>query len=207
MPLAPGRATKGSPKTLQSLVDAKTSPSEGQRPAGPVHCGSLERAQSRADIRAGVWHTLVAMETGTVIFEVKPGPYSPLTDKDFARGAPDEDSTARQPLSPCRHGLVAASPRVLQGQVRVHLPSFRRRPGAGNGPQNARKRSRASQNAITRSGDVWRGECPPLACGRRRMTILFDHWGCGCTAMGKNLMRVRDAPRVRASAVRHITVD
>ncbi len=42
------------------------------------------------DIKAGVCHTFVVMENDTVVFEVKPGPYDPTTDKDFAPWAPEE---------------------------------------------------------------------------------------------------------------------
>ena len=34
-------------------------------------------------ILAGQWHTLEALESGTVIFEVKDGPYAPLQPKDI----------------------------------------------------------------------------------------------------------------------------
>jgi cupin fold WbuC family metalloprotein len=34
------------------------------------------------DIPAGQWHTLEVLEPGTVIFEVKDGPYMPLGDED-----------------------------------------------------------------------------------------------------------------------------
>ena len=44
------------------------------------------------DIRAGVWHTFFALEEDTVIFEVKSGPYTKATDKDFAPWAPKDDS-------------------------------------------------------------------------------------------------------------------
>jgi len=44
------------------------------------------------DIRPGVWHTIFALAPDTVIFEVKPGPYSPANDKDFAPWAPPECS-------------------------------------------------------------------------------------------------------------------
>ncbi|TVQ96127.1 MAG: cupin fold metalloprotein, WbuC family [Desulfovibrionales bacterium] len=56
----------------------------------------LDRAQGDlvADVRAGVWHTILALAPDTVLFEVKPGPYSPVTDKDFAPWAPDADSDA-----------------------------------------------------------------------------------------------------------------
>lgn len=35
------------------------------------------------DIPAGQWHTIEVLESGTVIFEVKEGPYSPLEEKDI----------------------------------------------------------------------------------------------------------------------------
>jgi len=54
-------------------------------PGGPVVA---------ADLPAGAWHTIVALESGSVFFETKPGPYTPLTDKDFAPWAPAEGSAA-----------------------------------------------------------------------------------------------------------------
>lgn len=42
------------------------------------------------EIPAGTWHTLACNAAGTVLFEVKPGPYAALTDKDFAPWAPAE---------------------------------------------------------------------------------------------------------------------
>jgi cupin fold WbuC family metalloprotein len=45
-----------------------------------------------ADVPAGAWHTIVALESGSVFFETKPGPYAALTDKDFAPWAPAEGS-------------------------------------------------------------------------------------------------------------------
>ncbi len=35
------------------------------------------------NIPAGQWHTLRALESGTVILEMKDGPYEPLADSDF----------------------------------------------------------------------------------------------------------------------------
>lgn len=40
------------------------------------------------DIYPGVWHTVLALETGTVFMEVKEGPYVAISDKDFAPWAP-----------------------------------------------------------------------------------------------------------------------
>ncbi len=51
-----------------------------------------ERGVLGCDIRPGVWHTIFALAPDTVIFEVKPGPYSPENDKDFAPWAPQEYS-------------------------------------------------------------------------------------------------------------------
>ena len=39
------------------------------------------------EIAEYTWHTLVSLEPGTVLFELKRGPYQPLTDKDFAQWA------------------------------------------------------------------------------------------------------------------------
>ena len=42
------------------------------------------------DVAAGIFHTFFILEPDTVVFEVKPGPYSPIDDKDFATWAPRE---------------------------------------------------------------------------------------------------------------------
>lgn len=52
------------------------------------------------DIAAGIYHTFFILEPDTVIFEVKPGPYSPISDKDFAPWAPGEkDAKAKEYLA------------------------------------------------------------------------------------------------------------
>ena len=48
------------------------------------------------DIKPGLWHSIVALDSGTVVFEVKDGPYVPATDKDFASWAPPENTAAAQ---------------------------------------------------------------------------------------------------------------
>ena len=45
-----------------------------------------------ADIAAGVWHTVVPLSEVLVCYEVKPGPWDPSTDKEFAGWAPAEGS-------------------------------------------------------------------------------------------------------------------
>lgn len=44
------------------------------------------------DIPPGVWHTILPRTERVVCFEVKPGPWEPATDKDFAAWAPAEGS-------------------------------------------------------------------------------------------------------------------
>jgi len=56
------------------------------RPGGPVRA---------IEIPPDCWHTLVALETGTVWLEAKAGPYVPPPDSDRAAWAPAEgDATA-----------------------------------------------------------------------------------------------------------------
>jgi cupin fold WbuC family metalloprotein len=52
-------------------------------PDGPV---------TTVELDGDIWHTLVALEADTLLFELKPGPYLPLADKDFAPWAPAEGS-------------------------------------------------------------------------------------------------------------------
>lgn len=40
------------------------------------------------EIPAGTWHSIISLETGTVIFEIKSGPYRPLPPEDIAPWAP-----------------------------------------------------------------------------------------------------------------------
>lgn len=42
------------------------------------------------ELRPGQWHTLLALEPGSVFFETKPGPYVPVPAEDFAPWAPAE---------------------------------------------------------------------------------------------------------------------
>lgn len=45
------------------------------------------------DIEAGVWHGLVVLEDDTVLFEVKQGPYAPITSENIAPWSPAVDDT------------------------------------------------------------------------------------------------------------------
>lgn len=42
------------------------------------------------DIVPGIWHTIAVLSDHAVCFEVKPGPYNPTDDKEFAAWAPRE---------------------------------------------------------------------------------------------------------------------
>lgn len=46
------------------------------------------------DIPHGVWHSVVALEPGTVFFEAKAGPYVPITPEERAPWAPGEADAA-----------------------------------------------------------------------------------------------------------------
>lgn len=63
----------------------------------PLDILRLDERVKGIDIKPGVWHSIVALEPGTVIFEVKTGPYIQATDKDFATWAPAEN-TAEAPV-------------------------------------------------------------------------------------------------------------
>ena len=42
------------------------------------------------EIEPRTWHTVVSLEPGSIVYEVKQGPYDPETDKEFASWAPAE---------------------------------------------------------------------------------------------------------------------
>lgn len=56
---------------------------------------SAKSDQIGIDLRVGVWHTIFALEKDTVVFEVKSGPYTKSSDKEFAAWAPKEDSKGK----------------------------------------------------------------------------------------------------------------
>lgn len=46
-----------------------------------------------AEVPANTWHTVIALELGCVLLEVKAGPFDPNQPKNLAPWAPDENST------------------------------------------------------------------------------------------------------------------
>jgi cupin fold WbuC family metalloprotein len=60
--------------------------------------GTGESAVARGiDVAPGVWHTLAALSPHAVCYEVKPGPWDPSTDKEFAPWAPQEGDAGAGP--------------------------------------------------------------------------------------------------------------
>ena len=47
-----------------------------------------------AEVSSATWHTVIALETGCVLLEVKAGPFDPNQPKDLAPWAPEEDTAA-----------------------------------------------------------------------------------------------------------------
>lgn len=63
------------------------------------------------EIPERTWHTIIALETGTILYESKRGPYTPSSDKDFASWAPNEgDADTDQFLNWFRHGEIGSIP-------------------------------------------------------------------------------------------------
>lgn len=51
---------------------------------------SANGTQQGIEVPPNTWHTVTALESGSLFFETKQGPYTPLSDKDFASWAPKE---------------------------------------------------------------------------------------------------------------------
>lgn len=67
-----------------------------------------------AEFPRNTWHTLVSLESGTVFFEVKQGPYKPIAETNSASWAPAEgDPTAAFFLSWFRSAMVGDLPPAL----------------------------------------------------------------------------------------------
>ena len=64
------------------------------------HAGGVRRSELLAaggerigiDVPHGTWHSLVALEPGTIFFEAKAGPYLPLAAEEISPWAPAEGS-------------------------------------------------------------------------------------------------------------------
>lgn len=58
---------------------------------------SREGGNLAADIPHGIYHTAVSLESGTVFYEAKAGPYRPLVDNEKAPWAPVEGDAGAAP--------------------------------------------------------------------------------------------------------------
>lgn len=65
---------------------------ECRRFGSDAHCGAADCLA--VEIRANSWHTVLAEVPGSVLFEVKAGPFDPDQAKSFASWAPAEGSDA-----------------------------------------------------------------------------------------------------------------
>lgn len=54
---------------------------------------SLDGPNVAIEIPGNLWHTIASLRNGTVLLEIKKGPYEPVSDKDFANWAPVEGSS------------------------------------------------------------------------------------------------------------------
>jgi cupin fold WbuC family metalloprotein len=61
------------------------------------------------ELPGDVWHTVVSLAEDTALFEVKPGPYRPLEDKDYAPWAPREGTPDAQSMLAQWRGSIAAA--------------------------------------------------------------------------------------------------
>lgn len=61
--------------------------------------GALHGDDSRVlETAAGVWHAVLSLDPGAVIFEVKHGPYLPIPEADYASWSPAAETPAAKKL-------------------------------------------------------------------------------------------------------------
>jgi len=51
---------------------------------------AVQKGAKAVEIPPRVWHTFIALEPDSVLYEVKEGPYDKISDKNFAGWAPEE---------------------------------------------------------------------------------------------------------------------
>lgn len=65
------------------------------------------------EVPPGVWHNVVSLESGTVVYEIKDGPYQQISDKNFASWAPKEGD------SDCDQYLSQLTDMFIRSQLRI----------------------------------------------------------------------------------------
>jgi cupin fold WbuC family metalloprotein len=76
------------------------------RVAGRTEAGA-HREVKGMEYPPGTWHSLVCLRPDTIIFECKPGPFSPVHSEDFAPWAPEEGAPD---AADCVRWMVRAMP-------------------------------------------------------------------------------------------------
>lgn len=66
---------------------------------------STESGNLAADIPHGVYHTALSLESGTLFYETKAGPYLPLTEDEKANWAPEDGIPAAKQYLQLLRGL------------------------------------------------------------------------------------------------------
>jgi len=49
-----------------------------------------QKGNHAIEVPPGVWHSVISLKSGTVVYEIKDGPYQQISDKNFASWAPKE---------------------------------------------------------------------------------------------------------------------
>lgn len=83
------------------------------------------------EVAANTWHTVIALEPGCVLLEMKAGPFDPNQPKDLALWAPDEGSPAALPylkqlidlVGINANGQISDAGNPLDPKARSHCPS------------------------------------------------------------------------------------
>ena len=73
---------------LQGSLDAIIFAADGRI---EQRCALAAGSTNLIEIHGGQWHTFTFQAPVAVVLEVKPGPYEPALDKEFADWAPDEN--------------------------------------------------------------------------------------------------------------------
>ena len=80
-------------------------------PARVIRFGSEKYKESLAvgvEVSSSAWHTVVSLLSGSILLEVKSGPFDPEKSKDKALWAPDEFSPAAPSYQKWLISLAAA---------------------------------------------------------------------------------------------------
>jgi len=77
------------------ILEGKVAAIEFDESGNPVQCIVMDPKKKvyGCEIEPRKWHSLICLENNSVLYEIKDGPYSPITDKDFASWAPIEGSS------------------------------------------------------------------------------------------------------------------